>query len=323
MERTTKTLWYKRAKVHGQPSTLADLLAAALSDRPKAAERLMGGENIPQMGINLHQTSDSMLFGQFLSFEPGLRHTAMTVDADRPAFDLESMAAEATEDGKRREFLESIAYFGVVDDHLILVQTRSLTSRDFEDYLRWLLMTQTQQVPQGTMLTLEDPAANTARNRAARRDIRGLTIGGQVTTVASPETDGGDAVARHELHPGALAALRAFLPVDVLERLSLADSLEADNIELRLTVRIKGKRVASDAGQEFLRTLGRATRHLDPRDYALELNGNGSLKGSELKLQKGVSVQTHGAGGLVNEDTLILRMKEWLRELNTKRLIDP
>lgn len=323
MGRVNKTVWYKRAKIHRQAATLQVLVAAALSDRPKAAQRLMGGEETAHMGINLHQTSDNMLFGQFLSFEPGLRHTTMTVDADQPAFDLESMAAEATEDGKRREFLESIGYFGVIDNHVLLVQTRGLTSREFEDYLRWLLTTQTQQVPHDSLLILEDPIANTARNQAARRDIRGVTIGGQVTSVAVPETDGVYAVARHELAPDALSALKAFLPLDALNRLSLADSLEADSIELRLTVRIKGKRVASDAGQELLRTIGRATRHLDPRDYALELNGNGSLKGTELKLHKAVSVNTHQSGGLVDEETLIQRMKEWLAELNAKQLIDP
>lgn len=321
MDRTNKAIWYKRAKIQGQEASLRTLLAGALSRRPKASERLMG--DVEQTGVNLFQVHEDLLFGQFLSFMPGMRQTMMTFDANKTAFDLEALAAEQTSDGKKREFVESIGYFGVIDNHVMLVQTKALTARDFEEYLLWLLTQATDSLPGGTLLVLDDPAATVARAKAARSNVRGVTIGGQVKSVATPETAEGKAITRHELEAGALNALRGFLAPDVFDRLSMSESLDGDNIELRLTVRIKGRRVASDAGQELLRTIGRATRHMDPRDYALELDRNGELKGSDLKLRRSVSVATHEAGGLVDESALILHMVDWLKELTAKGLIDP
>jgi hypothetical protein len=323
VNRTTKAIWYKHATIHGQKQTLQASLAAALSQKPLASDRLMGVENdIEQIGINLFQIKGSMLFGQFLSFKPGMRQPLITLENGTTAFNLESIAAEQTDDGKKREFLESIGYFGVVDNHVLLVQTKALTSREFETYLQWLLMSATSVIPAGTMLALDDPSASAAKKKAARSNIRGVTIGTQLTAVAVPEIRKGKAVAKYELTSGAFDALRGMLGADVFDKLSLAQSLEEDNIELQVTVRVKGKRVVSDDGQKLLRAIGRATRHMDPRDYELELDRNGALKGSDLKLHRSVNVGISDSLGLVDESALIDHMFNWLAELNSAGLID-
>lgn len=323
VNRTTKTVWYKRASIQGQKGTLQTYLASALSQRPLASERLLGCDNdLEQIGINLFQTRGSLLFGQFLSFKPGMRQPLITLENGTTAFNLETIAAEETDDGKKREFLESIGYFGVVGNHVLLVQTKALTSREFEIYLQWLLSQTTSTIPSGTVFTLDDPSATAARKKAARSNIRGVTIGTQLTAVAIPETRKGKAVAKYELTSGAFDALRGILGAHVFDKLSLSQSLEEDNIELQLTVRVKGRRVVSDDGQKFLRAVGKATRHMDPRDYELELDRNGALKGSDLKLHRSVNVGISESGGLVDELALMDHMTNWLQELNLTGLID-
>lgn len=324
MNRTTKNVWYKRASIHNQKGTLQTLLASALGKRPLANNRLLGYNNDEeQVGINLFHTSGSLLFGQFLSFVPGMRQPLITLDNGTTAFNLETMAAQKTTDGKKREFLESIGYFGVIDNHVLLVQTKSLTSREFEEYLLWLLGQATNVIPTSTVLTLDDPAASAAKKKAARNNIRGVTIGTQIAAVAAPEIVKGEAVMRYETSGGAFDALRGLFGAQIFEKLSLEESLEEDNIELLLTVRVKGKRVVSDDGQAFLRAIGRATRHMDPRDYELELDRNGDLKGTDLKLHRTFSVAVSESGGLVDESALAAHMVDWLQELNEAGLIDP
>ncbi|MCD7096971.1 hypothetical protein [Stenotrophomonas sp. MMGLT7] len=324
MNRTTKTIWYKRVTIQGHKTTLRTLLASALNDRPLAGERLMNMANDAEnIGINLYQTQEDLLFGQFICFLPGMRQPVMTLENGKTAFDLATIAAETTDDGKKREFLESIGYFGIVDNHLMLVQTKALSSREFEDYLTWLLTNATTTLAKGTMLTLDDPAATKARKTAAQKNIRGVTIGTQLQAVAAPEIVKGDAVSKYELKGGAFDALRSLLGAEIFDKLSLEESLEEDNIELQLTVRVKGRRVASDDGQKFLRAVGRATRHIDPRDYAIELERNGELKGSDLKLHRTVGVATHQQGGLIDETAMMAHMIAWLKELNEKGYIDP
>jgi hypothetical protein len=326
MERTNKKIWYKHAQVQGQTATLRTLLASALSAKTTANSRLMGDgqQDSEQVGINLFRTQEDLLFGQFLSFVPGQRQPIMTLDQGKTAFDLATIAAEQTDDGKRREFLESIGYFGILDNHVMLVQTKVLSSREFEEYLTWLLAHATRTIPQGTMLTLDDPAATAARKTAARKNIRGVTIGTklQAQAVADHETVLPDAVRKFELKGGTFDALRNLLGAKVFDKLSLEESLEEDNIELQLTVRVKGRRVTSDDGQRFLQAVGRATRHMDPRDYAIELERNGELDGSDLKLHRIVTVATQQQGGLIDESAMLFHMIDWLKELNQKGLVD-
>lgn len=323
MERTTKNVWYKRVSIHGQKATLHSLLSSALKVRPLARDRLMSiMDDSEQLGINLFQSQGHLLFGQFLSFQPGQRQPIMTFDVNKTAFDLATIAAETSDDGKKREFIESIGYFGIVDNHLMIVQTKALLARDFEDYLLWLLCQATTTLAKGTMITLDDPAATTARKTAARKNIRGVTIGTQLHAVAAPATVEGDAVTKFVLQGGAFEAIRNLLGTEIFDKLSLEDSLEEDNIELQLTVRVKGRRVASDDGQRFLQAVGRATRHMDTRDYAIELDRNGQLKGHDLKLHRTISVAVTQVGGLIDETAMMTHMIAWLQELNEKGYID-
>lgn len=55
----------------------------------------------------------------------------------------------------RKEFIDSVLYFGVIDNHVAIIQSRSLTARTLESYLGWLLGEAAKALPANSALILK------------------------------------------------------------------------------------------------------------------------------------------------------------------------
>lgn len=256
-----------------------------------------------------------------------MKHSLIALDDQKGSFDVSAIAAQQ-KDGVKQEFLDSIAYFGILGNHVVLAQTRALDSRDFENYLNWMLKTATGTIPSTDDLVLEDPAATKARKKHARSHIRGLTIG---APVRATQSDGGVAdgatssenttlsTSTYTLKGPGADVLRSILPDGAFDSLSLKSSLEDDHIEVSVTVRLKGKVDASTSAERLLRTLGRATRHMDERDYKLELrNADGEFVNDSFKVRHPHTVKMTTSGGLVDEIDFCRKMARWLETIVTE-----
>ena len=318
--KSTKTIWYKRATIGTEVDNLQDLLERALAARASASDRIFQpSDEAEHHAINAHTKSGNMLVGQFLAFEEGRRQPLITLGGGQVVFELGTIGPGGDE-AEHREFLESIAYFGVLQNHVLLVQTKVLGSKQFERYLQWLLQEETQVLEEATVFALADQVPNATRRRAAGRRVRGVTIGSPVRTVA--ERKGRDAATTFVLNDESAATFAGLFGQDWLDRLNLRDALEPDSIEVRVTIRVKGKQRISAAGSDFLEQISRAARHLAPDDYSLEVQGIGKLKGEDLKLFKSVTVELTEKGGLTNETSLWFQMTEYLTTLLQSQMIE-
>jgi hypothetical protein len=323
MGTTTKITWYKHAVITNEPMTLEAALRLVFDELDTAKQRLLTESDGVHVGINSWFDKHGLLFGQFLTFQPGMKHSLIALDDSKKTFDVSAIAAEQ-KDGIAQEFLDSIAYFGVMENHVVLAQTKALDSRDFENYLNWMLKTATSIIEADDDIVLEDPAATKVRKKHARLHIRGLTIGAPVRAHLSPSTVSGNETRQvqtstYTLHGAGANVLRSILPEGALDKLSLKSSLENDNIEVQVTIRLKGRVDASSSAEKLLRAMGRATRHMDENDYKLELQGsNGELSNSTFKVKHPHSVKTTSAGGLVDEIDFCRKMANWLQKVITE-----
>lgn len=318
---TTKTIWYKQVEISTGGAKLQPLLASALSNTPTASARMMQlGDTAERHGINTHSVSQNMLVGQFLSFEAGLHQPLVTI-GDAAAYDLRGIQPPKDKDGKRTEWLDSIVYFACLDDHLLLAPTRSLSSREFERYLWWLLA-QTGAMPDGTYLVLKNQPSAKAQSDLRKKCVRAVTVGSKVETVAitenPPDQDG--ASLAYELSPSIASSILNALP-EVLDKLNLTDAINEDKLDVQVTVRVKGPRKLSQEGSKLLDAVSRATRHMDPRDYSITLDHVGTIKGDDLKLSKTVSVRIVPTSGLVDETDVFQKMAEYLLQLMNAKVI--
>ncbi|MEC4749820.1 hypothetical protein [Methylomicrobium sp. Wu6] len=145
METRRKLLHYRKAQFFRpvENASLQKLVEEALrklksvGDRFNTVEEKTKDENEDsgyRRFINTHRSRMGMEFGNLVLYADGVNKQTLTIDDKADEVDVEQIAPPQTPDGRRREFLESILYYGIKDNHVVLLQSMALRSREFETY---------------------------------------------------------------------------------------------------------------------------------------------------------------------------------------------
>lgn len=315
MTTRTMSVWYKRAKHDVARTPLQSMLDSALVTLDDPTRRLWapGGARGSKYGINSFSRHGKAWVGQFVAFEPGYKQPVIKTNSETGVAYFDIAAIAAGEPGS--EFLEGICYFMVFQDHVVVVPSKGLGTKQLEPYLLWLLATATDTIPKTTVLALSDQPTTATLTRVAKRRIRGVTFGTPVRGVSSAATVGGENVLIYEAKGGALDALRDILGENIFDKVRLTQALDNANVEVQVKIRVKGKQTVDDDAQKLLAAVATAARHFDPDDVSLEVQGIGTLKGHDLKITKSISVNVVESGGLVYEADLWAKMLDWFTQL--------
>lgn len=323
-KRINKSVIYKRAEFHtaipGQ--SLKTMIDKALRKRATIGERKSNVADDDQPIFHLLGQSQSepkgFLFGVFMAYTPGTDPLFLVDDEQASNITLEKLKAPKMNDGKRREVLESIMYFGVFDNHLVLVQSQALKAPQLEIYLQWLLH-QAAALPGDNTVRLIDKPSKAVREKMQKaRGVRAIKLGSEVMPASvmpaiaakgkGSQTKSVSVTANQSVGGGsALEALKSLLNPVEAAKINF-DQLVGSNIELTVTLRYN--RTTTDDGQKLMDTLGSAFRHSDGVETELELIGGGSIKGSELKLDGTIRVSSYD--GQLSASEVFEGMRQWL-----------
>ncbi|OZC36743.1 hypothetical protein B9Q17_08145 [Marinobacter vinifirmus] len=331
-EKKQKSVHYKLATISNQTESLQTLLEQALAEDSEAyiAIRRMEATNPDDDSvcrlINHHTAHQGMFFGQLVRFEKGRGQALMTFDDQAPEYSIDTITSEsvasheevdeetnAEKVRRRREFIDSILYFGVLDNHLVVMQSQALTTRELEAHLGWLLGTCLNLIARNSTLVLQDKITESVRAKVEKSPVKTVSIGTPVE--AREKHDGDSEQAQNDSKgvkwiPGGTAAdiLSAALGTDWCNKLKLEDSLDEANLQVQLKVTYLRK--TSKAGQQMLDNIASSMRHIHDDDVVVELKDGGRLQGKDVRLNGKLSVQT--TNGIVDETALYHDMHNWL-----------
>ncbi len=324
-KRINKTVVYKRVEFHSNTGheNLKTMLSKALVKRATIGDRklniadqdhpifhLVGRTQIEPKGF---------VFGSLILYTPGTDPLFLVDDEQASNITLEKMTAPKTRDGKRREFLESVMYFGVIQNHMIMIQSQALKSSHLETYLQWLLHGASVMAGDNTLHLVDTPSKTVREKINKGKGVKTIKIGGEVlprTTMPSaalqvadkPSTKSVSVVAKNkDLEWGPLAAIKSLLEPSEAAKIDF-DQLTGSNIELTLT--LKYNRTTTDDGHKLMDTLGAAFRNTEEVETEIELIDGGSIKGSELKLNGTIKVSSYD--GQLSESEVYEGMRQWL-----------
>lgn len=316
-ERKTRTLVYKSARFLKQGKTLRSLLAEALDKAATVKERR---ESIARKGdspmwriIGLRKVEQEFVFGVLMRYMPGLNAAFVVDDEDADSLTLEQLAAPITDEGKRRELLEAMLFFGVIDNHVVLMQSSALRARHLEAHLRWFL--HNSQVLEGTnTLELQDQLPKKTRERLEQRPVSKLIIGGGFSVhrsdllgSAKGERNESTTVSDAAETPPIAAALRTLL--GPARAAALGTSLEEGGVRYTLTLTPPPR--VGDA-QGIIKSFGSAFRNVEGLDTTIVLAKGGTIRGDDLRLSGDVRIETYG--GIPSADEVFEVMRKWLLE---------
>lgn len=322
MSNKKRTLLYKRADyiVPGAVK-LQELLTKAISqtggDEKREQVNELEGTRLVLTGVN---TTNSMLVGKLMLYTPGQATKYLELDKVTGNYKLDALEMPGrTGAGETREFVESLLYVSVFEDHVLFIGSHALRSIHLERHLNWLLHT-SGQLPTDNYVVLADQRSESAMNKLKKHPVKSIVIAGdidfdvveQVPTkrrTATSETVPGHRI----LKPiGAMADAVTSMLGPVFGNASLKTSFKQnETIGLKVELQYRNRNKTRE-GYELMDALAVAGRHFGEGECTVKLEGGGTLKGEDIRVSDQISVSVLGDGRL-EEPGVWQGMHAWLR----------
>lgn len=311
-ETKPKTLHYRRAQFLTPTRTLEELLSAALRVNSLVANRV---ETVTTVGdcllINHTTNHRGLLCGNLITYEHGTNKLFLTVDDTLTAFPIAQVSPPELASKKRTEFLDSILYFGVKGNHVILMQSNALKGKQLELYLNWFLSA-CGVLSNNNRVELVDHPPRMTTDQLASRPVKKVSYVSAMAHEMAPKAAPGSNDVKNKtlrLTPvgRAIDILKAAIGVKEFEKLKLDDALDGN---LQVALEVTYQRTTTQEGQKVINDIARALRNVDGDDISVQVPGLGTLKGDDLKLSKHVVVSCHN--GHVDMLELFDEMHQWL-----------
>jgi hypothetical protein len=135
--------------------------------------------------MNLHHDGSDYYFGDLTQYTKGYMQALLEQAPNKPMLTVEQQPPP-----RGKEYVHSMMYWLLVQSHVLMIQSKSLGSKQLEEYFTWLLKDQTKTIKATGQVILQakfDPP----EVGGDLDDIREIIIGGTVPAgpVLSPETE--------------------------------------------------------------------------------------------------------------------------------------
>lgn len=328
-EMKRRTINYKLIKIGNHPLTLQEMLTNTLTNKESrfnlAANRreLLTSDGKSFRFINRFINYDSdMLLCQIVQFEQGRSQMTIVVDENADMFEITPISAKDIKQSNQgnqsnaTEFLESMAYFGVLGNHMVVMGSQTLKSKELERHLNWYLNTLTEQGIDSAII-LSDKPTEKALKQLEKAPAKSVSIGSDITfeqNISSLQTETFDVIEAKSVKwsPVGLGGniLKCLKDNGYIGDFNFNETL--DNANLQVSIEFKYNRKTTKSGQRIIDTLSTSLRHLDKEDVKINLKGGGVIRGDDLKLNHQISLNF--LKGNVDESDLYYQMKNWLRQ---------
>lgn len=322
-----KVLQYRKAVISDKSQTLYSLLLQALQKLPLPADRSLEtakGEDSFRL-INNHKPTEKMIFGEFVCYEKGTSQPILSRDVvlegtHFPVKHLQMKDVPKEFSGKDADFVNSVLYFAVFRNHVILAPTQQIRIDLFEKYLSWLLGVQSGVLAPGVSFNLR-VGLRKENDQETTSPIVSMEIGGAMRAVETE--DGGLA-----LEPSSSEALTVQntasigvgrgLIVNLLKSMGVYSNtwdtiLNGGDVTARLIIKSSSKK-AEDNRKLFTNLQETCYRNLPPEDIVYKRKDGKTVRGETLMLSKPVYLQAT-RDGFISPDELYAEMNNWLTEL--------
>jgi hypothetical protein len=338
VEYKDKTLHYRVGKVIGENvvHTLQEMIELALSRLSVVKNRYQivsvdshdGDEGDVQQArqfMNSKVARWSILFNELVRYSDGANKSIITIDEDATFLPIAQIAPPISDDGKRREFLDSIMHMAFLKNHVVLIQSPILRTRELEKYITWLLKKAGVINEGSVMLTAELPKQQ--RDRIINNNTKKIRIGTPLVEelgntpiekarkLVTTEVIKANQVKVKPKGRG-LDIIKALLTDRERETYGLTDEILAgdaiDKGNINVSIEVSYNYKAKKTSQEIINNISQALRHSHPEDVELTLDKIGKIKGDSLVISRKIKLKF--INGIADPEELYMKIREWLTE---------
>lgn len=268
----------------------------ALSDHWKRRAWLVPPDNADTMLMNLFHDDRVSFFGDLTVYTRGFMQALLHNEQDVPMLPVEQQPPPVG-----REYIHSMMYWMVIGNHLVTIQSRSLTTKHLEQYLSWLLSERTRQMAANghVLLTAKFDSGEIGGDLD---DVREIIVGGTGAVQAAPARvlheepvqvrdveQHVDVGAKRSWGHRAIEVLHAVMSneADVQALLeSIPEGADLD-VSVHIGYKTKKRRVTRAPMQQALRNL--------PEGEITAIGKNGRVTGNDIRLSYPVRILSNGS----------------------------
>jgi hypothetical protein len=270
--------------------------------------------------VNTHRAAMGMQFGNLVLYASEQNRAIIAIDDNADELDIEQIAPPKSNDGRRREFLESILYYGIKQNHVVLLQSMSLRARELELHLNWLLR-EANLIDKDNAVFINNFAPQVTHEKLEQSEVKSVQIGAPLVDyfeeVTEPLAEAKSVTKRFRPFGEGIEILKPLLGNRIVD-LSW-DELDASS-NLEVFVEITYKRQTDPGSQKLLNRLTTALRHVGDDDVRIELKDGGVIIGSDLQIKSFKNIEAYN--GLLNPQDVFQKMSDWLLESLERGIID-
>jgi hypothetical protein len=330
----TKELIYKRAEFAAKTGkTLQQHLNAAWDTLKFAGPRQqkLGHDGEDVRLWNRKVKRGLLTCGMFHSWEHGRSQLVISVTENVSEYQIVATEPPKKAGVKESEYNEGLLFFGVHNNHVLIVQSASLRVSALNDYLNWLLQDATSEMAKENRLELMDqtPKQIGGTSRALKSIILSPSVPAGIDEAAAevPLKAHGKRPPTKEVKiklggsqwgwlRDVLRGMKATVPDD----LEFGDEFNADRLQIEIELKWKG-RDKDRVETPLLDTVMRAFQDVDhPPIRAVTATGD-RIEGHELRLKKFESFEVDGRIPVAGD--VFEKMQKYLTELLARGDITP
>lgn len=326
-ESKRKLLHYRKAEFLNNPGRpLQQLIQQAVTRLSPISHRKEGltdnseGETWVRF-INTHRSALGMEFGVVVLLTPGQNKLIIGTDDHQDEVDVSQLPPPDD-----REYLESVLYYGIKDNHVIVLQSISMKARELENHFNWLLR-EASVISEENGVYLNNHAPDEIYEEITKSEVKSIRIGTPVIEQSTEIVPVGETTPRtNQLATRSMKFRHQGIGLDILSRLLPAHRL--DNIDfgamdptsnVEVFVEVRYKRQTDHGSQRALNALASELRHVSEDDIRVEIKGVGTITGSQLVINTYKSFTSYG--GKLEVQDVFTQMQTWLEELLSKSMI--
>ena len=252
-------------------------------------------DNTDTLLMNIFHDDGVSFFGDLTVYTQGFMQALLRSEPD-----VAMLPVEQQPPPEGREYIHSMMYWTVIGNHVLTIQSRSLTTKHLEQYLTWLLTERTTQMNANghVLLTAKFDSDEVG---GELEDVKEIIVGGTGAVEAAPaylpheaarerEVDQHrDVDARRSWGERAIEVLRAVMSneADVQQLLdSIPEGADLD-VSVRIGYKTKRRLVSRAPMQRALRNL--------PEGEITAVGKHGRLSGKDIRLSYPVRVLSTGS----------------------------
>ena len=313
MDTVRKTLYYRKAVITKTEKTLEELLREALQKFPTAMDRLepIDDDSSEVRLINKFQdVHDGFILAQMVLIEQDASQPVVIYEAGAREYQLAGVKPSdviLSEEYKaaKRDFINSMLYFGVINNHVVVIPSAALRFNAIESYLRWLFVSKAKNLHPEAMISLTQEANKNTKKLFESHNVKSIEIGDTVTYVKTSETE-----EKTEVKNITSQMLKAL--AEHLGDFKLDSIAQSSNIRAKFVITYSRK--TDEDGQKILNGIATNLRNIDDEDVTINLDGAGQLKKGSLNIHTKESIGRSSDGLLIMSDISHV-MQNWLASL--------